>query len=108
MSDRVIAWLRTVVPGAWGALLLWVAGNAILPAPLVEYLSNPATVALVVGLSIGAWKAFLGWLEPKMPPWLTRVLLGSNQTPTYDNVDGREPDLEDIDGETFDEATPVG
>lgn len=106
MSDRVIAWLRTVVPGAWGAFLLWVVGYVALPAPLVEYLSNPAAVAVVVGLAIGAWKALLGWAEPHMPPWLTRILLGSNQTPSYDGVDGSEPDLEEIDGETFDEAAP--
>ncbi|MBB5155098.1 hypothetical protein [Saccharopolyspora phatthalungensis] len=38
---------------------------------------------LVVPLVLGAVYALLRWAEPQMPPWLTRILLGSNTPPTY-------------------------
>lgn len=104
-NAKIISWIRTVVPGAWGVLLAWVAGYVALPEEVVKYLNDPFTLVLVTGLAIGLWKGVFNWLEPKMPAWLTRIILGSNQTPSYDDtVDGSEPDQEDINSERFDEA----
>lgn len=81
MRQKLVAWLRTVVPGLWAALVAWLAGlgvpEVVLDAAggLVGMLLVPVTLAVVYGL--------LRWAETWMPPWLARVLLGSPHSPSY-------------------------
>lgn len=87
MSDRVVSWIRTFVPSAWGALIVWLLGLWPQLDDALAFLQIDPTSPLVVGavttLAIGAWYALWRWLEPRIPDWLTRIVLGSAQAPTY-------------------------
>ncbi|VXB24402.1 conserved hypothetical protein [Arthrobacter sp. 9V] len=77
--------LRTVVPALWGSLIGWTIGLLPVLEPhrvaLLEY-GTPLS-AVVAAVLIGAWYAFWRWLEPRLPDWLTRAVLGSARTPNY-------------------------
>ena len=82
MSDLLTSWLRTVVPGIWSALLAVLVAHVALPAdvaaalgPIGEQLLVPVVLSLVY---IGLRK-----LEPKLPDWAKRLLLGSAKQPAY-------------------------
>lgn len=77
--------LRTVVPALWGSVIAWLIGVLPILAPFSDDLRGLADVALpvITAVIIGAWYAFWRWLEPKLPDWLTRAVLGSAHTPTY-------------------------
>ena len=102
LSDRAVSYLRTIVPVLWGSLL-----SAVLPAlpwlpvEVVEWLSGDAAALAVTALAIAAWYVVWRWLEPHVPDWLTRFVLGSAQPPIYpDSIETREAvedfyDLED-------------
>ncbi|MDQ0820439.1 hypothetical protein QFZ79_002731 [Arthrobacter sp. V4I6] len=77
--------LRTLVPALWGSLVAWLLGVAPLLAPLEAHLLGVADIILPIltAVIIGAWYAFWRWLEPRLPDWFTRAVLGSAQTPTY-------------------------
>lgn len=77
--------LRTVVPALWGSLIAWLVGVLPLLAPLEAQLLGLAEVILPVltAVIIATWYAFWRWLEPRLPDWLTRAVLGSAKTPTY-------------------------
>jgi hypothetical protein len=83
--------LRTVVPALWGSVIAWLIGALPLLAPLENDLLGLADVTLpiITAVIIGAWYAFWRWLEPKLPDWLTRAVLGSAHTPTYTADAGR-------------------
>lgn len=81
MSDRLRSWLRTVVPAAWSALIAWL-GTVGAPAGLVDALGD-AGPTLVVPLVLAAVYAGLRAAEPHLPVWATRILLGSNEPPSY-------------------------
>ena len=81
LSDRVVSLLRTVVPVIWGSAIAWLLTVISLPAPVSGFLTSQTDVVVVV--AIAGWYAGFRWLEPRLPAWLTRVVLGSNQTPTY-------------------------
>jgi len=91
MSDLVASWLRTVVPGLYaaviGSVLAWLATHATWVLDLLALLNidpqSTAFVAGVVALVLAGWYA--GWrkLEPHIPDWLTRIVLGSAKAPTY-------------------------
>lgn len=78
--------LRTVVPALWGSLIAWLIGVLPILAPLEADLNGLADILLpiITAVIIGAWYAFWRWLEPRMPDWLTRAVLGSAKTPHYD------------------------
>lgn len=80
------ALLRTLVPALWGSLIAWLIGVLPILAPLEADLKGLADIILPVltAVIIGAWYAFWRWLEPRMPDWLTRAVLGSAKTPRYD------------------------
>lgn len=84
MPDRLIAWLRTVVPVAWSAL---VACLAQLGAPdfLIAALGDAADV-LVLPIVVGVVYPVTRAIEARLPDWLARILLGSARPPSY-----REP-----------------
>jgi hypothetical protein len=78
--------LRTLVPALWGSVIAWLIGVLPVLAPLEADLAGLADVALpvITAVIIGAWYAFWRWLEPRLPDWLTRAVLGSAKTPSYD------------------------
>lgn len=77
--------LRTVVPALWGSVIAWLIGVLPILAPLEADLNGLADIALpiITAVIIGSWYAFWRWLEPKLPDWLTRAVLGSAKTPSY-------------------------
>jgi hypothetical protein len=85
-TDKLTAWLRTVVPAGWSALIVWVFAHFhVLPPTLATWLGGLGeTVAVPVVLA--AVYAVLRWLEAQtwMPTWLITVLIGSVKTPSYD------------------------
>lgn len=81
MSDQLIAWLRTVVPAAWSAVIAALV-TAGAPAWLVDGLGD-AGPTLVVPIVLGVVYALLRWAEPRLPVPIARVLLGSARPPKY-------------------------
>lgn len=77
--------LRTVVPALWGSLVAWLIGVVPVLEPLQAHLLGLSDVILpvITAVIIGAWYAFWRWLEPRLPDWLTRAVLGSAKTPVY-------------------------
>jgi len=80
--------LRTIVPYLWGTFIGWAL--ALVPvleplrADLLAY--GDAAVPIIAVILAAAWYALWRWLEPRLPDWLTRILLGSAKTPTYANA----------------------
>lgn len=85
MSDQLTAWLRTIVPAAWSALVAYLI---TLGAPdwLVNALGDAGPI-LAVPMILGAVYAALRALETRMPAWLTCIVLGSNTPPVYRSAD---------------------
>lgn len=77
--------LRTIVPALWGSFIGWALALAPVLEPLREQLLTYGDLAvpIISAIIIGAWYALWKWLEPKLPDWLTRILLGSAKTPSY-------------------------
>jgi hypothetical protein len=86
LGDRLVSWLRTIVPGVWAGVIAWLVGRGLPDSittaadGLGQMVLIPAALAVVYPL--------LRAVEAKLPPWLTRLLLGSNQPPSY----GASPD----------------
>lgn len=80
LRDWGLSWIRTGVPLLWGYLLTWVA---TLSTAMHDLLDNPGVYAAVVGAVTLAWYALARWVEPKLPPWLTRLVIGANTAPQY-------------------------
>jgi len=81
LGDRLVSWLRTIVPALWAGAIGWLVGLG-LPTSITTAVDGlgqmvliPAALAIVYPL--------LRAVEAKLPPWLTRLLLGSNQPPSY-------------------------
>jgi hypothetical protein len=89
MSDKLTAWVRTVVPALWSALVAWLVSLGLPPAvtDAIASMSDEATMLVVLGgvpAVLSVVYAALRWLELRMPAWLARILLGSIKTPNYD------------------------
>jgi hypothetical protein len=91
MSDLVASWLRTVVPGLYaavlGPVLAWAAVHVPWVLDLLELLNiDPTSVEFTAGVVLAvlaAWYALWRKLEPRIPDWLTRLVLGSSKAPSY-------------------------
>lgn len=81
MSDRLVAWVRTVVPTLWAALVAWLV-SLKLPTAVTEAVAGLGDV-LVVPVALGAVYTLLRWLEPRLPAWLAVLFLGSARRPSY-------------------------
>ena len=81
MSDRLTSWVRTVVPAAWSAVVAWLVTLG-LPDFVTDAVSGLGE-QVIVPVVLGAVYAGLRWLEPRLPAWLTVILLGSNTQPRY-------------------------
>lgn len=81
----LISILRTVVPVLWGNFIFWLLALMPILEPLREQLLAYGDLAVpVVGaVIVGAWYALWRKLEPNLPDWLTRILLGSAKSPVY-------------------------
>lgn len=77
--------LRTIVPSLWGSCIAWLIGVLPTLAPLQGQLTGLADLALpvITAVIIGAWYALWRWLQPRLPDWLVRAVLGSAKTPVY-------------------------
>lgn len=84
LRDWGLSWIRTGVPVLWGYLLTFLASRA--PA-IHDLVDNPGVYAAVAGALTLVWYALARWVEPKLPPWLTRLVIGANTAPQY--VDGQ-------------------
>lgn len=89
LSDRGASYLRTVIPTLWGTLVgqLIVVVSPHLPVDVVDalrnWLSGPAAVGLATAVGVALWYVVARRLEPHLPDWLTRIVLGSAAAPTY-------------------------
>lgn len=77
--------LRTLVPYMWGIVIGWVLSVLPILEPLRDELLAYGDAAVpVVGLVIvSAWYVLWRKLEPRLPDWLIRAVLGSAKAPTY-------------------------
>lgn len=77
--------LRTVVPYLWGLAVTWLITVLPVLAPLEADLLGYGTIAAAVLATVlsAAWYAFWRWLQPRLPDWLVRAVLGSAKTPIY-------------------------
>jgi len=77
--------LRTIVPVLWGSFIGWLIGLLPILEPLRPALLEYATplTAIAGAVLVAAWYAFWRWLEPKLPAWLVRAVLGSAKAPVY-------------------------
>jgi hypothetical protein len=79
LSDYVTSVIRTIVPVLWGALITYL----ITLVPAVAHVVDPANVVGLGPAVAAAWYALMRKIEPKLPAWLTVIVLGSNSQPTY-------------------------
>lgn len=92
LGDRGASYLRTVIPVLWGSLvaqlLTWLAPH--LPGDvgtaLGNWLSGDAAIAVVTAATIALWYVLWRKVEPLIPDWLTRFVLGSAAAPVYSKV----------------------
>lgn len=75
-----LSWIRTFVPILWGYVITFVA---TLSPDVAGLLSNEAVYAAVVGAVTSIWYGVFRKLEPHLPAWLTRFVLGANSRPVY-------------------------
>lgn len=91
LSDYITSWIRTTIPVAWGALLTWLA--TLIP-PLGDLLNSQAATSLnviIAGALTIAWYSLWRKIETHLPPWATRIVLGSNTPPTYTDTTPQQP-----------------
>jgi hypothetical protein len=85
VSDYVISIIRTTVPYAWGLIITYLLSllpgvtPSLLPAVPVILGWGPVIAAAIAT----AWYALMRKIEPKLPAWLTVIVLGSNTPPVY-------------------------
>lgn len=99
LRNRGLSLIRTYVPALWGAFLTWCATQ--LPV-LEDALNSEAALgvgAFLVALLTSLWYTLMRWMEPKLPPWLTVLVLGANARPaayTGQVVEGRVTHVADV------------
>jgi hypothetical protein len=82
-SDWLRSVVRTVLPGAWAAFVLWLASLG-LPQSFTDWLASDTVATHVLELAAFAVVyGFVRFIEPHLPDWLTRLFLGSAKAPTY-------------------------
>lgn len=81
MSDKITAWVRTVVPALWSTLVAWLVSRGLPPA-VTDAVSGLGEL-IVVPAALAAVYALLRWVEPRLPRWLAVLLLGSTRAPVY-------------------------
>lgn len=86
IEDQVTRYLRTAVPVLWGSIasfiLQYVATDLSEPLGNALY-SEPVSLA-VTAVVIFVWYWIWGKVNPLLPDWLSRLVLGSEKEPTYE------------------------
>lgn len=82
MSDKVISWLRTVVPALWGLLVAYLVTRIPALSGVADGL-NGVGLSILVPVAVAAWKLAFNAAESALPSWLTAVLLGHPVAPVY-------------------------
>jgi hypothetical protein len=87
-----VSLLRTVVSSAWVLFIGWLIVTVPAFQPLeAQLLEVPELVLpIIVSVAAAAWYALWRWVEPKLPAWLTRALLGSSKAPVYPAITGSQ------------------
>lgn len=89
LSDLAVSHLRTTVPVLWGSLIATLLRLLTPHLPgdvataLADLLASELALTLVTATVIALWYAAWRWAEPRIPSWLTRLVLGSARTPGY-------------------------
>jgi hypothetical protein len=81
MPDFLTSLLRTYVPIAVGALVSWLLTLGV----ELDAETQAGLIVALTGLSQAAYYALVRAVEPHMPDWLTRIVLGSAKAPAYDD-----------------------
>lgn len=97
MPAVLISILRTFVPALWGSVLAWAVSRGWLTAELASSMGpwSVGLTALVLAGSTAAWYALWRVLEPRLPDWVRRLVLGAAQAPSYTVSPGRHTPLGD-------------
>lgn len=82
MTDRLRSWIRTTLPAAWGTVAAWLVSTELI-APDAAADVQAGAVAATTPVAIGLLYAGVRWVEPKLPRWARRLVLGSDTPPTY-------------------------
>lgn len=87
---------RTIIPVFWASIVGWLLGMVPALEPLRELLLGQSEVIVlgVTAVAVGGWYALCRWIEPHLPTWLTRILMGANTQPSYE-AEPREGTLGD-------------
>lgn len=80
LRDNLTSIVRTAVPVGWGVLLTFLLARFPLVHDLVD---TPYWFGVADAAATTAWYSLWRVTERHIPPWLTRILLGSNSAPTY-------------------------
>jgi len=85
VKPLLISLLRTFVAWVWGLFIGWLIIVLPIFQPFEDSLLGLAELALpiLVAVIAAAWYAFWRWVEPRLPDWLTRAVLGSSTAPAY-------------------------
>lgn len=89
LSDRAVSYLRTIIPGLWAAFVTTILRitSPHLPGDvgtaLADLLRSELAVTVVVVLVLALWYWLWRRVEPLVPDWLVRLVLGSARTPGY-------------------------
>lgn len=80
-SDKTTDWVRTVVPVIWSTALAWLIQLGA-PEWLVSEL-NHLGGTLVTPVVVAAVYGVLKAVENTLPPWLSKILMGSQHEPEF-------------------------
>lgn len=89
LSDLAVSRLRTYVPVLWGSLAATLLRlvSPHLPGDvgqaLADWLGSELALTAATAAAIAAWYWLWRRLEPRIPDWLTRLVLGSARAPGY-------------------------
>lgn len=85
LKPLLISLLRTFVSWVWALFIAWLLVAVPIFQPFEEGLLGLAELAfpVLVAVIAAAWYALLRWVEPRLPNWLTRALLGAATAPVY-------------------------
>lgn len=92
LKPLLISLLRTFISWVWALFIGWLLLVMPIFQPFEEQLLALPALALptLIAVIAAAWYALWRWLEPKLPDWLTRALLGSAKAPAYQGVTGSQ------------------
>jgi chromate transport protein ChrA len=82
MSDKVISWLRTVVPALWALLVTYLVTRIPALSGIADGL-NGVGLSILVPVAVAVWKLVFNAAENALPSWLSAVLLGHPAVPVY-------------------------